>query len=581
MDSFPLHKMAQDGNVVEMRRLLASGSTRHAPDINQVDDRGYTPLIRAVEQPDANIEMVRLLLEHGADVRKEYRQGNYPSMSVMRFAIRGGNLEIVKLLQEHGADIHYLTDSGYGALVDAVYGREMFPDDRLIGLLQLLVANGVQLNEVTKYGESGLRVLSRLGRFDAVKVLLEAGADASQLQWTPLMRAIAIGSLTEVEEEIGTGTSLEEKDYWDRTAWLLALQAGDVAKATLLYDKGANTGAKGRCGKPSLFYAIESRRPPLVRWLLEIGAAIDEMDEFRHTPLMTAVEENNLPAVDQLLAAGADLHYELNGETALSLIRSPEIGHRLLAAGADPRHLTYQCQRVMLGLRSGSSGSYPEISIEDFRRGRSRRFGTTNPEHFQDRFCEIMIRSGLSGYQASSFFDKSDESVESPVWCAQRFGQSMTFLPDKRIIQIGGEHEDSYDPDFCIYNDVFVHHPDGMIELFGYPEEVFPPTDFHTANLSEDGWIWIIGSLGYSGARRYGKTPVHRLNTRTMQMEEVETTGENPGWIYKHTTLTVSSRELRVSGGLVATFLGGKEIHSPNGDVFVLDTEQRKWRSCR
>jgi hypothetical protein len=27
-------------------------------------------------------------------------------------------------------------------------------------------------------------------------------------------------------------------------------------------------------------------------------------------------------------------------------------------------------------------------------------------------------------------------------------------------VQIGSEHEDDYDPDFCIYNDVFVHGGD-------------------------------------------------------------------------------------------------------------------------
>jgi hypothetical protein len=34
----------------------------------------------------------------------------------------------------------------------------------------------------------------------------------------------------------------------------------------------------------------------------------------------------------------------------------------------------------------------------------------------------------------------------------QRFGQSLTLLPDCRAVQIGGEHEDWYDADFCIYN---------------------------------------------------------------------------------------------------------------------------------
>ena len=33
-----------------------------------------------------------------------------------------------------------------------------------------------------------------------------------------------------------------------------------------------------------------------------------------------------------------------------------------------------------------------------------------------------------------------------------RLGGTRTELSDGRVIWIGGEHEDGYDPDFCIYN---------------------------------------------------------------------------------------------------------------------------------
>ena len=78
-------------------------------------------------------------------------------------------------------------------------------------------------------------------------------------------------------------------------------------------------------------------------------------------------------------------------------------------------------------------------------------------------------------------------------------------------MQVAGEHEDGYDPDFCIYNDVIVHHPDGRLEIIGYPESLFPPTDFHTATLVGDRII-VIGSLGYQGSRVYGTTPVFALS---------------------------------------------------------------------
>src|SRR5215813_4048204 len=113
----------------------------------------------------------------------------------LRRALGEGDPQRVRALIEAGADVRYKRGHGYDALLDAVYGRDVTRDPRLLELLALLVAHGVDLSGVSSYGESGLRVLSRLGRFDAVRVLLEAGADKRQLEWTPLMEAVALGSL--------------------------------------------------------------------------------------------------------------------------------------------------------------------------------------------------------------------------------------------------------------------------------------------------------------------------------------------------------------------------------------------------
>ena len=167
--------------------------------------------------------------------------------------------------------------------------------------------------------------------------------------------------------------------------------------------------------------------------------------------------------------------------------------------------------------------------------------------------------------------------VAEPVWCAARFGQSLTLLPDGRAVQIGGEHEDYYDPNFCIYNDVFVHARDGSVAIYGYPESVFPPTDFHTATLV-GGYIYVIGSLWYLGTRRPGETPVYRLDIRTLRMGRMEACGEVPGWIYKHRATALKSHEIRVWGGKVVTANGSGESHQENTASFVLDLECLAWR---
>jgi ankyrin repeat protein len=494
-------------------------------------------------------------------------------------ALGHGDPEGVASLIAAGAAVRYKGEHGYDALIAAVHSRDVARDPRLLDLLRLLVASGVDLNGITTYQESGLRVLSYIGRFDAVRLLLAAGADKGQLQWTPLIEAVALGSLADVEGLTSGGAPLEATDWWERTAWLVALLGGDLAKAQLLRELGANVDARGRCGMPPLFYAIDGHHPDIVRWLLEIGQDVEQKDEFGGTPLMCAVDCADLECVEVLLGAGADVNYEAKSGGALRRTGTREIAKRLLDAGADPGHLSQAGHRALCGLGAVAEG-LASVSKEEFRRARTRTFGATNPHHMHEPFWEAMIRAGISGYQAADSFDLASPRAGSPVWSAMRFGQSITFLPDGRIVQIAGEHEDHYDPDFCIYNDVFVHGSDGSIAIFGYPEAVFPPTDFHTATLV-DGGIYVIGSLGYEGARRYGQTPAHRLDVNTLRIERLDTNGEGPGWIYEHRAVRTGPSEIRVCGGKVATEAGAGEAHKENVDAFLLDLTRLMWRRER
>ena len=494
-------------------------------------------------------------------------------------ALHRGDPDEVAALIAAGADVRYQRSHGYDALLDAVHGRDVYRDRRLLDLLRVIVANGSPLDGVSSFKESGLRVLSRLGRFDAVRLLLEAGAPEAQLEWTPLIGAVALGSLADVRRLLDDAAALEAIDWWERTAWLVALLAGDRAKAELLRDRGANVDARGRCGQTPLAYAVAGHHPDLVRWLLDEGQAVDQTDEFSATPLLCAVEDADLECVDVLVRAGANVEHQAPSGTVLGQSGTKEIVQRLLEAGADPRHLSQEGRRSLCGLPA-EARPLSGVSPEEFQRARTRRFGGANPERMREPFWEAMIRAGVSGYEAAVAFDPGAPHAVSPVWCATRFGQSITALDDGRIVQIAGEHEDAYDPDFCIYNDVFIHHPDGSIDILGYPEDAFPPTDFHTATLV-DGGIYVIGSLGYRGARRHGETPLYRLDLRTFRIERLVASGEAPGWIHGHRAWPLGETAIRVSGGTVVTAGESGEVFADNTASFALDLERLTWRRVR
>jgi hypothetical protein len=220
----------------------------------------------------------------------------------------------------------------------------------------------------------------------------------------------------------------------------------------------------------------------------------------------------------------------------------------------------------------------PEVTAELFFEWRAPRRGTDNPAVQTNPVWTWLARNPeVNAWQANRHFGGPSALGAGPGWCACRFGQSETELPDGRVVLIGGEHEDHYDPDFYIYNDVFVRDRTGAIEILGYAPEVFPPTDFHSATLVGDR-IVVIGSLGYPNERDPARTPVLSLDITTLAFAPVETTGDAPGWIHRHVaTLAPDGHAIVVKGGERIIVVDGSQELRDNHDEWSLDLERRVW----
>jgi hypothetical protein len=217
-----------------------------------------------------------------------------------------------------------------------------------------------------------------------------------------------------------------------------------------------------------------------------------------------------------------------------------------------------------------------EITPELFEQQRSRRFGNANPERMQVAFWEWMIRGGDGPYRVRELFNAPFKNEDGPIWTFDRMGTTRSQLPDGRSISVGGEYEDYYDPDFCIYNDVIVQGPADQVEIYGYPTDVFPPTDFHTATVV-DGCIVIVGGLGYQQSRRPGHTPVYSLDLGNYHISEPRTAGENPGWIFEHQADLETNGAIKIWGGEVIQARGDKQRYRRSFDDYSLDTRSWTW----
>lgn len=219
-----------------------------------------------------------------------------------------------------------------------------------------------------------------------------------------------------------------------------------------------------------------------------------------------------------------------------------------------------------------------ELARDLFLAWRAPRIGQHNPHRMSNAVWAWLAKNPeLNAYMANAHFKGPESLSVGPGFCNHRFGQSRTELEDGRVLLIGGEHEDFYDADFFIYNDVIVLHPSGEIDVFGYPHDAFAPTDHHSATLLDER-VLIIGGLSYPERRALDATRVYSLDLRTMAIAPLQTHGEAPSWIFQHAAeLSDDHARVLVRGGSVLATIDGATRIVENNDEWTLELAPLRW----
>jgi hypothetical protein len=399
------------------------------------------------------------------------------------------------------------------------------------------------------------------------------------------------GELEAVQAALAGGVDVNALWHGGQTALMLALQSKHLPIAKLLIEQGADLELADDFNSTALRHAVDVDFAEGVRLLLGLG-----VDRGRHPrdPLKKlALDPGSLPmqefpeelkgafTEEQWAALSEEmdrdlLAFEPTAQPIIGAVQSVEVLELFLAMGDDVNLAPRETKRAWVGLTNGGELS---VAPRAYKANKGPRFGTANPERMNKPFWQDMIRVGCNAHTARTHFKDPDPfPFSKAVWCYDRFGSTITRLGDGRFVEVGGEHEDFYDPDFYIYNDVVIHDGHGAAEIYGYPSKVFRPTDGHTATLCPDG-IYLIGCLGYPDDRQAGFTPVYLLELDSWRITPVETTGEMPGWINGHqATYNPDQGTISVAGGTVHVLENGEGKLVPNEQEFVLDLETRVWR---
>jgi uncharacterized protein len=300
----------QAGSLEQVKALLDRGSA-----IDRADSESAPTIVTAVR--GGNADLVQLLLERGANPSAKDTSGD----TAMTVACGDCKLDMIKFLLTARANATAKNNLGYSPVKIAwdlkidgkeacvaafdylkTYLSENDPGYKLIlaaelgntKLLRELIDNGANVDTENELEETALMVASREGRTDAVKLLLQKGADTEG----GLTRAVDGGHVEIAKLLLNAGAEIQP-DALCRSA-----TAGKIELAELLLEKGANVNESfandDQYEATPLALASAAGHADLVKLFLSKGADPSLKDSEGKTALDVASAANHQQVVDLL-----------------------------------------------------------------------------------------------------------------------------------------------------------------------------------------------------------------------------------------------------------------------------------------
>ncbi|KAK4066241.1 uncharacterized protein Triagg1_8073 [Trichoderma aggressivum f. europaeum] len=307
----PLHIACGMDDVEIVKALLNAGAK-----IDDLDDEGITPLLRAVQKEKQNI--VELLTERGAD--QEIR---VKGATALHFAAKTGNRAIFEHLRKMRADAPSGAICLPGKLLHAA-SRGIDNND----MIRHLVEFGVGVNEMDSEGRTPLHYAALHGNAGNIRRLVSEGANKEARDnkgYTALHCATQYDDDREKAKRClrvlieSPQADINAADKWGKTTLHLLAITKDLADIIPDFIKaGAKIEAADQNKATPLHWAALAGYKRGIKVLVDHKAKVEALDDLENTPRMIAEyrglsdwwEESVSPIVERLKKSNQEVEAE-------------------------------------------------------------------------------------------------------------------------------------------------------------------------------------------------------------------------------------------------------------------------------
>ncbi len=265
---------AQSKDMAAVRKLIKEGA-----DVNAAQGDGMTALHYAALNGDA--ELAAMLLFAGANVGAKTRIGAY---TPLHLAAQIGNANVIAPLVAAGAPVTATTSTGATALMHAAHSGS-------VDAVRILIENGADANvKETANGQTALMFAAAANRLDVVKLLIARGADLS---------------VTSRVEDFASLTMDNDADQNGVPRPQAPRNPGDVPGITRPFNYNELIGKHG--GLAALHFAARQGSMATAEALIKAGANLNQQGAGdKTTPILVAAINGHFDLVGYLLEQGAN-----------------------------------------------------------------------------------------------------------------------------------------------------------------------------------------------------------------------------------------------------------------------------------